>query len=229
MKSTGNRSHLRTRPIGRRAHEARAVRVVSRLFRPRPGRYRVVVVRAAISWEHPKPVHVLLLVPLVVLGAWIWQRGKAMSPDRGAVLAALRAARGPALPEAASVGALTRTETARYDRDSLYEAIDGAADGYLARGFVSALMATYTYAGAAEISAELHRFGSEAGAGEQRAGEKPSAARSVPGFEGAESDGTVLLAVRGRDYLKLTSLTPGPEAEGRLVALARAAFQEKTR
>lgn len=220
---------MNRRSNGRSAHEARAAHAVSRLFPPRPGRYRVVVVRAAIPWERPKPIHVLLLVPLIALGAWVWQRGKATSPDRGAVLAALRAARGPALPEAASVGALARTETARYDRDSLYEAIDGAADGYLARGFVSAVMATYTYAGAAEISAELHRFGSEAGAGEQSAGERPSAARSVPGFEGAESDGTVLLAVRGRDYLKLTSLTPGPEAEGRLVALAQAAFQEKTR
>ena len=90
-------------------------------------------------------------------------------------------------------------------------------------------MATYTYVGAAEISAELHQFASETGAKEQRAAERPTAVRSVPGLEGAESDGTVLVAVRGRDYLKLTSLTPGPEVEERLEALARAVFQEKTR
>lgn len=179
------------------------------------------------------PRQVLLLLPLLLLAAWIWHQGKQAAPDRGAVLAALRAGQGPHLPDTAASGASTRSELNRYDRESLYEAIDGAADGYLARGFVSAVMATYTFAGAAggaaEISAELHRFESEAGARGQREAERPSSARSVPGLEGAESDGTVLLAVRGRDYLKLTSLTPGLEAEGRLVALARAAFQEKTR
>lgn len=181
--------------------------------------------------ERPRPLHLLLLLPLLALGAWIWQQGKRTAPDRGAVLAALRASHGPLLPDPAAAGSVSRSEPARYDCESLYEAIDGAADGYVARGFVSALMATYAYpvssGPAAEVSAELHRFQTEAGAREQRDAERPSSAAPVAGMAEAVSDGSVLLAVRGRDYLKLTSLAPGPEAAARLEALARAAFQEK--
>jgi hypothetical protein len=51
----------------------------------------------------------------------------------------------------------------------------------------------------------------------------------VAGLEGAEADGSVLVAVRGRDYLKLTALASGPgNLDARLAVLARAAFQEKT-
>ena len=169
----------------------------------------------------------------MAIGGWVWQRGTRAAPDRGAVLAALKAGHGPLLPEAAAAGSASRAEIARYDRESLYEAIDGAADGSLARGFVSAVMTTYAYAPAAggaapEISAELHRFESEAGSKGQRDAERPSAAAPVADLSDALSDGNVLVAVRGRDYLKLTSLTPGPEAKGRLDAHARATFQEKT-
>jgi hypothetical protein len=190
------------------------------------------MVRAAIPWERPKPAHVLLLLPLVALGTWIWHRGKETSLNRGAVLVALRASRAPLLPEASAAGSASRSEPTRYDRESLYEAIDGAADNYLARGFVSALMAIYAYPAASgpggEISAELHRFETEAGARTQRDAERPSVAVPVAGLAQTVSDGTVLLAVHGRDYLKLTSLTPGPDAAARLESLARATFQEKT-
>ena len=197
--------------------------------------------------ERPRALPLLLLLPLAALGGWVWQRGTRTAPDRGAVLTALRATRGPLLPDAAAAGSASRAEILRYDRDSLYEAIDGAADGYLARGFVSAATTTYAYpvpggavpdrggpagaqgsTGPPEIAAELHRFDTEAGANAQRDAECPSAARPVPGLAEALSDGNVLLAARGRDYLKLTSLTPGPEAAARLEALARATFQEKT-
>jgi len=184
--------------------------------------------------ERPRALHFLLLLPLLALGGWVWQQGKRATPDRGAVLAALRASRGPLLPGAVAAGSASRSDPARYDRESLYEAIDGAADGYLARGFVSALIAVYTYPGSGgpgqspEISAELHRFETEIGARAQRDAERPSAAVRVAGPADAVSDGNVLLAVRGRDYLKLTSLAPGPEAATRLEALARATFQEKT-
>lgn len=193
--------------------------------------------------ERPRLLHVVLLLPLAALGAWVWQRGTKAAPDRGAVLAALRAASGPLLPDASAAGSTSRAEIARYDRESLYEAIDGAADGYLARGFVSAAMTTYAYplpGGAAapgqaspagqvpEIAAELHRFETEAGARAQRDSERPSAARPVAGRAETVTDGTVLVAVRGRDYLKLTSLSEGPEAAARLEALCRATFEEKT-
>ncbi len=179
--------------------------------------------------ERPRALHLLLLLPLLALGGWIWQEGKRAAPGRGAVLAALRASQGPRLAEAAS-GGVSRSEPARYDRESLYEAIDGAAEGYISRGFVSALTATYAFPAAsgpaAEVAAELHRFETAAGAKAQRDAEVPPAAAPVAGLADALSDGTLLLAVRGRDYLKLTSLSPGPEAAARLEALARATFQE---
>jgi len=234
VKSTGSQSLFRERANGWRLVAACGV---TRLFRPRPKRYRVAVAQPVVPWQRPGPIHVLLLVPLLVLGAWVWQRGKATSPDRGAVLAALRAARGPALPEAVAVGALLRTEPARYDRETLYEAIDGAADAYIARRFVSALMATYTFRGEegalpAEVSAELHRFETEAGALAQRDAERPAAAKAVAGLPDAEADGSVLVAVRGRNYLKLTVLTALPAAPGgmdkTLFALGRAVLQERT-
>ena len=181
--------------------------------------------------ERPRALHLLLLLPLLALGGWIWQQGKRSAPDRGAVLAALKASRGPLLPDAAAAGGASRSEPARYDRESLYEAIDGAADGYLARGFVSALAANYAYPATAgpapEIAAELHRFENAAGARAQRDFERPSAAVPVSGLVDIVSDGTVLLALHGRDYLKLTSLNPGPEAAARLEALARATFQTR--
>jgi hypothetical protein len=172
----------------------------------------------------------LLLVPLALLAAWIARQGSRRVPDRGAVLAALKAVHGPVLP-AAPAGA-NRSDPLPYDRESLYEAIDGAADGYLARGFVAAQMATYAWPGSAgpeEVAAEIHRFESEAGARGQRDAERPSSATAVAGLVDTVSDGNVLLAVSGRDYLKLTSLNPGPAAAPRLEALARALLQEKTR
>ncbi len=183
--------------------------------------------------ERPRALHVLLLLPLLAVAVWVWQRGKETSPGRTAVLAALRASRGPSLPAAPAAGATTRTEPARYSRDTLYEAIDGAADAYLAGGFVSAEIATYSYTTAdaplCEITAELHRFGTGAGASAQRDAERPRSVRTLADLPGAESDGAVLLAVKGSHYLKLTSLSQAPGAEKRLAALAHACLEGGTR
>jgi hypothetical protein len=173
--------------------------------------------------------HVLLLLPLVAVAAWVGWRAGTMRDDPAAVLRALRAAQTPALPEAGAVGAADRSAPETYDRESLYQFIDGAAEAYLARGFEACVAATYSFAAAGarlEVAAEVYRFSGDDGARGQRDEERPAAAAPVPGAPDAVSDGTVLLAVRGRDLLKLTALATDPNA-GAILARIATAWERK--
>ena len=174
----------------------------------------------------PRPGHVALLIPLALAATWLAVRARGVREDPGEVLAALRSASGPSLPAASSAGAQVRSEVEEYDRESLYEFIDGAAEAYLARGFQCCVAATYEVAApgspALEIAAEVYRFKDAAGAQALFDEERPSAAAAVPGIEGAVSDGTVLAAVAGRDYLKLTSLSGGDRVDAQLRYIAAA-------
>lgn len=158
-----------------------------------------------------RPWHLVLLLPLLVLAVWLGQRSARVREDPGAVLAALKAGAELTLPAHEAVGAAARTEVDRYDAEGLYEFINGAADGYLAHGFEQCAAAVYTVpladGATLEIQVELHRFATPQGAAARAAAERPSAAHPVPGMDGAESDGAVLLATAGRDMLKLTSLS----------------------
>ena len=156
--------------------------------------------------------------------------GRRVRDEAPDVLRALRAARGPALPDAGRAGAAAATPASRYGRETLADVIDGAAEGYLANGFTAAAMAVYAFAGGAapvEVAAELHRFEREAGAAAQAEAERPRRAAPVPGVEGAVSDGVVLLAVAGRDLLKLTVVSPGAGGPEALVAVATAWRKER--
>ena len=181
-----------------------------------------------------RPWHVLLLVPLIVVAAWLIERSRASRQDPADVLRALRAAHGPTLPAASAAGASARSETSSYDRDTLYEYIDGAAEGYLTRGFERCLVATYTFDtgahAALDISAEVYRFSAPGGAREQMVTERPTTALAIPGVAGAYGDATTLVAVRSRDYLKLTALAEGatlPPAGQALAAVAAAWSKEQ--
>ncbi len=173
-----------------------------------------------------RPWHLLLLVPLAATVAWVAHRGRDVREDPTAVLAALRAGAGPVLPEAAAAGAAGRSEVSSYDPDTLYEFIDGAAEGYLSRGFERCATADYTFASeggeAVEVTAEVYRFGTPEGALGQLAAEKPAAAAPVASDPSAVTDGMVLLAVSGRDYLKLTVFGPPAGAPAALRAVASA-------
>jgi len=178
----------------------------------------------------PGPWHAALVVALAAAVAWVLAEGRRTREDPAEVVRALRAARGPALPAAPLAGATSRGEAQRFDRDTLYELVDGAAEAYLSRGFASCVAAVYAFAGPAgllEVAAEAHRFADEAGARAQLAAERPRQAREVPGLPGGASDGQVLVAAAGRDLLKLTALTPGPGAGEALAALA-AAWRKET-
>jgi hypothetical protein len=178
-----------------------------------------------------RPWHVLLLVPLVVVAAWLVARSRASRQDPADVLRALRAAHGPTLPAASAAGASARSETASYDRDTLYEYIDGAAEGYLGRGFERCLVATYTFDAAThaalDVSAEVYRFSAPGGAHEQMLTERPATALAIPGVAGAFGDATTLVTVRGRDYLKLTALAEGATTGMALAAVATAWSKEQ--
>jgi hypothetical protein len=177
-----------------------------------------------------RPVHAALLVALAAAILAVLLPGRRLREDPGDVLRALRAARGPSLPPADRAGAERATPAARYGRDTLADVIDGAAEGYLANGFVAAAMAVYAFGAAGapvEVAAEAHRFEREAGARAQAAAERPRRAEAVPGVEGAVSDGAVLLAVAGRDLLKLTVVTPGAGGPAALAAVAAAWRKEQ--
>jgi len=174
----------------------------------------------------PRAWHALLLLPLAGIAVWLVVRGRAVRDDPAAVLAALRATAGPTLPDAGAAGATGRSEPSSYDRDTLYEYIDGAAEAYLSRGFERCVVATYTVAPAGtealDITAEVYRFSAVGGATGQMDAERPAAAQPVGGVPGALSDSTTLLSVRGCDYLKLTSLGSGRDAGKALAGLAAA-------
>jgi hypothetical protein len=169
----------------------------------------------------------LLLAPLAGVSLWVAHRGTVERDDPAGVLAALRRARGPLLPEASATGATSALPFERYDRDSLYEYIDGAADAYLVRGFESCVVTTYTFSAAGrtfEIDAESSRFASPQGAAAQAEADRPAAATALDAT--TWSDGDVLLALEARDLLKLTLLATAPEGRAALERLARAWRQE---
>jgi hypothetical protein len=176
-----------------------------------------------------RPVHAALLALLAAALALVLAPARRLREDPSDVLRALRAARGPALPSPAAVGAASLSAPGRYGKDTLADVIDGAAEAYLANGFVAARMAVYAFDRGAplEVSAEAHRFERPDGARAQAAAERPRRAEPVPGVEGAISDGTVLLAVAGRDYLKLTVVTPGAGGPEALATIAAAWRKEQ--
>lgn len=175
-------------------------------------------------------MHAALLLGLLAAVALVLLPGLRLREDRGDVLRALRAARGPSLPPAQRVGAASQTAPARYGRDTLADVIDGAAEGYLANGFVSASMAVYVFGGRPgdlEVAAEAHRFDRAEGARAQAGAERPGRAEEVPGVAGAVAGGGVLVAVAGRDLLKLTVVSPGAGAAEALATIAAAWRKEQ--
>lgn len=174
----------------------------------------------------PRVWHALLVLPLAAVAAWVGLRGRSVHEEPGAVLAALRGANGPALPEPRAAGASARSELSSYNRETLYEYIDGAAESYLARGFERCVVATYTFPSQGvetlDVTAEVYRFGSPTGAHDQMAAERPAASTPVAGAQDAFSDAATLVATTGRDYLKLTALSTGPAAGPALAGVAAA-------
>jgi hypothetical protein len=175
--------------------------------------------------ERPGFRHLLLVALLAAAVGLVLLPGRRLREDPGAVLAALRASAGPRLPSPAAAGAEGATPANRYGRETLYELVDGAAEAYLGRGFERCVASVYAFAGGVEVAAEAHRFAAEGGARAQLEAERPSSARPLAGLA-AVGDDAVVLAVRGRDLLKLTALTPDARGREALVRLAAAWSKE---
>ena len=181
------------------------------------------------STRWPQPGHLLLLLPLIAVVVWVGWRAGRLRDDPGHVLAVLRAAAGPVLPGEQGVGAATRTAPESYDRQTLYEFIDGAAESYLSNGFERCVATVYTFrdaVGEHEVAAEVYRFTAESGARAQLAAERPGSATTVADLTGAVADASTLLAVRGRDYLKLTAMATGPAVDVAMRGVAAAWLAE---
>jgi hypothetical protein len=176
--------------------------------------------------ERPGIRHLLLVALLAAAVALVLLPGRHTREDSSAVLAALRASAGPRLPAPADAGAEGTTPPARYTRDTLYELLDGAAEAYLARGFERCVASVYAFAGGVEIGAEVHRFTAESGARGQLEAERPASALPLEGLA-AVGDDAVVLAVRGRDLLKLTALTPDARGREALRSVVTAWTREK--
>lgn len=173
----------------------------------------------------PRPLHIVLLLPLAAFLFWIADSGQRARSDPSDVLAALRKAQAPYLPTARSVGASAATEPARYNRETLYEYIDGAAEAYISLGFTECVTSIYTFEGAGgpatEFAVDVYRFESEQGASRRCADEAPLPADPLPGFSSGSVGEMVLVAAAGRDLLKITALTPGAASRETLLALAQ--------
>jgi hypothetical protein len=178
------------------------------------------------SNSRPRLGHLLLLLPLLAIVVWVAARGRQQREDPADVLRHLRARQAPALPEAAAAGATERSAVDLYDRETLYDFIDGAAEAYIANGFERCAAATYGLAGAGgaalEVAAEVYRFATADGAAAQFAAERPTAGSSPAALPAAVTDGSVLLLAAGRDLLKLTSLARGGDATAALLRIASA-------
>ena len=149
------------------------------------------------------------------------------------MLGLVKAPRAPPSPSAGAAHARDRSSVDLYDRETLYDFIDGAAEAYIARGFERCAAATFTFDAAGdaelEVAAEVYRFGTAAGAADQLAAERPTTGGALPDIPGAVADGTVLLLANGRDLLKLTSLARGGDAAPMLRQIAAAWREDQLR
>jgi hypothetical protein len=181
----------------------------------------------------PRLWHLLLLLPLVAIALWIGERGRRQRDDPADVLRHLKAQQSPELPAAGAVGATDRLPVDQYDRETLYDFIDGAAEAYIARGFERCAATTYTFAAAGkvglEVAAEVYRFGAAEGAAAQLAAERPAAGVEASGLPAAISDGSVLVLADGRDLLKLTGLSRSVDASPHLLRIARQWHEDRPR
>jgi hypothetical protein len=107
-----------------------------------------------------------------------------------------------------------------FDADTLYEHIDGAAENFLAYGFVKLAVQNYANEQKQALSAEVYFHGTPENAFGIYGSEKPLQGNYVRiGAEGYEEEG-VLNFISGAFYVKLNGFDLGAEGPGVLRALA---------
>ncbi len=107
-----------------------------------------------------------------------------------------------------------------YTPDDLWDYINGAADGYLALGFIDLEIREYTR-GRNVIKAEIYRFGDDARAfGMYSMERSPGYAFIQVGVQGYNEEGAVHF-YKDRYYVKIMSHSRSPKVNGSMIELAR--------
>lgn len=114
------------------------------------------------------------------------------------------------------------SDTLVYTPENLYNLIDGAADAFLAYGFVDLRQGAYTSAEGIEIRAEFYRHNSPTNAfGIYALERKPDYHFVTLGAQGYLEE-NILNFLTGRYYIKLSTRSEGDTARRSLLSLARA-------
>jgi hypothetical protein len=127
------------------------------------------------------------------------------------------------LPAANEVqGWTVSREPKSYTADNLWEAIDGAADGFVAYGVQDVVTANYKQAGSGnEAAVEIYQMKDALNAYGKYSEERNADYRFIDIGNEAYSGGTSLNFWKGAYYVKITSFQPNDALEQEMVKLAR--------
>lgn len=175
------------------------------------------------------PVKRVVLVPLIVAAAMFAACGRDQTAARNETPSAVP--RGAAafphpsamLPAANEVqGWTVSREPKSYTADNLWEAIDGAADGFVAYGVQEVVTANYKQPGSGnEAAVEIYQMKDALNAYGKYSEERNPDYRFVGVGNEAYSGGTSLNFWKGPYYVKITSFQPNETLAQEMVKLAR--------
>jgi hypothetical protein len=125
--------------------------------------------------------------------------------------------RGP-VPKSAIPAGWTERSLARYDRDTLYDYVDGGADRYLKRGFRGLVAVRYTDAAGDELTLDAYDLGAPANAAALLGETRLPQARPLAAGDAALAHDYGVHCRRGGTYVEITI----PRADAALGAAAAA-------
>ncbi len=166
-------------------------------------------------------IRVLLLVPIPIIAFLVYRAGQ--SPRHGLFEAALMtAAEAPlAMPTHLPGSDYTLIDTIQvYDRENLYEKVDGHDVAYFRFGFVSLTFASYSADGAAFVDCYAFRMNRREGALGIFANERSDTWRNLPIADGGYESGGAVFIYRGPWYIQIVPSANTPETANAVTELA---------
>jgi hypothetical protein len=129
----------------------------------------------------------------------------------------------PAVPRSAIPAGWTERSRTRYDRDTLYDYVDGGADRYLKKGFRGLTATRYADAAGDEITVDAYDLGTAANAAALQAETKLPQARPFGAGDAALAHDYGVHCRHGGLYVEITTPRAGPALAAAAAAFARAA------
>ena len=172
----------------------------------------------------------LVLIPLILAAAVFDACGRGQTAAKNETPAAVPQTRAAAsrrlfamLPAANQVQGWTVSRAPQsYTADNLWEAIDGAADGFVAYGVQEVVTANYKQAGTGnEAAVEIYQMKDALNAYGKYSEERNTDYRFIDVGNEAYSGGTSLNFWKGAYYVKITSFQPNDALAQEMVKLAR--------